>query len=700
MSSTSVPNRIAVFPKSYAALLLSTALLGSCSSNPQKFSVNSSRLQTDATVYAEAEQVQVNTAEQRRGFTRLDSLNAGQGQLQQGQDIARQFSDSDQQQIAVSELPLKDFVQTVFGELLKVNYIIADDSKINSKVTLNFTEAVSSRQLYLTASKLLDEQQLQLSKKDDIFYIHPKTKDSRVEAVIGLGRRAADVPDTVGNVFQVIPLRYGYKISLERTLRSMVSANVTVDGEQNAVFVEGARQDVMRVLDLVQLLDAPASRGKHIGLLETTYITPAEMAEKLKELLMAEGITVATAAGGQGAALQLVTLEQIGGIALFSVDNAVLERAEFWASQLDKPTQGAEKRYFIYNPRYARASDLGQSVAPLIGGSVSGSANRTRDTQSAVTTDGATPQARPQSSQSGAGSATQAALSVEGDEVRLTVDERSNSLLFYSTGEMYQSLLPIIKRLDVLPKQILLDATIAEVTMTDEFAQGFEFAFRKGRLNGGTRESLGVGDMGGFKLDWTDGVSTMLARLSASTSLINVLSNPTLVVRDGVSANITVGNDIPTVGSTTTNPNTDTQSTTVVYRKTGVSLTVTPTINAQGLVILQIEQNISNTSDSGPSLEGSVSIFERSLNTEVLAQSGQTILLGGLISENNSDNNSHVPGLHNLPLLGPLFKGVDRSKEKTELVIFITPRIIDQTEQWQEIRSKLAEGLTTIELKD
>jgi general secretion pathway protein D len=694
MSSPSVSNRIAVFPKSYAALLLSTALLSSCSQTPEKFNVNASRLQTDAITYAETEQVQTNAAEQRRGFTRLSALGATTGQIQQGLDVAKQFSDTDQQQIAVNELPLKDFIQTVFGELLKVNYIIADGSKMANKVSLNLVDSISSRQLYLTSSKLLDEQQLQLSKKDDIFYIHPKSKDSRPEVAIGLGRRSADVPDTVGNIFQVIPLRFGYKVSLERTLRSMVSANITVDGEQNAVFVEGVRQDVMRVLDLVQLLDAPASRGKHIGLLETTYITPAEMAEKLKQLLQAEGVTVATAAGTQGATLQLVTLEQIGAIALFSADNTVLSRAEFWATQLDKPTQGVEKRYFIYNPRYARASDLGQSVAPLIGGSVATSANRSRDTQSAVAQQGASPNKAQTANNAG----NKTALAVEGDDVRLTVDERSNSLLFYATGEMYQSLLPMIKRLDVLPKQILLDATIAEVTMTDEFAQGFEFAFRSGRLSGGTRGTLGASDMGGFKLDWSDGVSTMLARLSASTSLINVLSNPTLVVRDGVSANITVGNDIPTVGSTTTNPNTDTQSTTIVYRKTGVSLSVTPTINAQGLVILQIEQSISNTSSSGPELEGSVSIFERSLNTEVLAQSGQTILLGGLISENNSDNNAHVPGLHNLPLIGNLFKGVERSKEKTELVIFITPRIIDQTEQWQEIKTKLAEGLTSIEL--
>jgi general secretion pathway protein D len=172
------------------------------------------------------------------------------------------------------------------------------------------------------------------------------------------------------------------------------------------------------------------------------------------------------------------------------------------------------------------------------------------------------------------------------------------------------------------------------------------------------------------------------------------------VVRDGVAATINVGNDIPTIGSTTTNPNFESQTTNIVYRKTGVTLTVTPTINAQGAVILQIDQTISNESTSGPQLQGTPSVFERSIKTEVLAQDGQTILLGGLISENYTDGGSRVPGIASVPVLGNLFKSASQKKEKTELVIFITPRVIEGPGQWQDIRSKLAEGLTTINLTE
>jgi len=117
-------------------------------------------------------------------------------------------------------------------------------------------------------------------------------------------------------------------------------------------------------------------------------------------------------------------------------------------------------------------------------------------------------------------------------------------------------------------------------------------------------------------------------------------------------------------------------------------------------VILQIEQQISNESEGGSNIAGSPSIFERSIKTEVLAQSGQTVLLGGLISENTTNNNSSVPGLASLPLVGHLFKSRSESKVKTELVIFITPRVIERADQWTEIRARISEGLINLKIAE
>ena len=174
--------------------------------------------------------------------------------------------------------------------------------------------------------------------------------------------------------------------------------------------------------------------------------------------------------------------------------------------------------------------------------------------------------------------------------------------------------------------------------LTDEFAMGVEFALENSDVSLGTTGGLGLPDGGGFiSVVGNDGA--VRAQLSASNRLVNILSNPSLVVRDGASASISVGNDIPTVGATFFDPiQSDTQITTVQYRKTGVKLTVTPTLNAQGLVVMEIDQEISNTVEGGSEVEGTPAIFERSLSTEVVARSGETILLGGLISENNSEN--------------------------------------------------------------
>jgi len=685
-------------------LLLSLATLvtlTACSQTPRQYEVNPDRMATEPRQLIDSDDPQTSSAQDpvARGMTRLDPLVMEEQRIYQEADIASSFSDSDSQQVTANELPVRDFVQTIFGEALQTNYVISPEAaETTGNITLNVSDPVSSRRLYTLTAQLLDDKGLAVNRRDEVIYINKKDSRRTDNTVIGMGRNRRDVPETINPILQIIPLRYGVQTSIERTLNQLTSARINPDFNQNALFVQGPRNEILRVIDLVNLLDRPANRGKHVALQELTYVTPDEYINQIQPLLEAEGIRASTSAS-QGVALLMVPVEQVGSVALFAGESFILDRVDYWTRQIDRPTRGTEKRYYIYHPRYARASDLGMSVAPLLGDYEVNEGDATRDTQSAQgprPVAGSQPRTGQQSRQG-----QPRAVSVQGENMRMTIDERSNSLIFFTSGEAYQSLLPIIRRLDVMPKQILLDATIAEVTLTDEFSQGFEFAFRSGRLSGGTMGRLGVEGMGGLALNWADGVDQIITRLSATSNLVNVLSNPTLTVRDGVSATISVGNDIPTIGATTSDPiQSDRQTTVINYRKTGVNLTVTPTINAQGLVVLEIDQQISNTSDSGPSLSGSPSIFERSITTEVIAQSGQTVLLGGLISENASENRTEVPGFARIPGLGRLFQGRSDSTEKTELVIFITPRVIDTVDQWTEIRARISEGLTSLKIAD
>lgn len=681
--------------------LLACLVLSSCASHDSGYTVPASRLASSnapTELTSSEPELEANT-ERKQNFQPLTSLPGGNQVLRSQQDTARFFSNSDKLNFAAEAMPLEQFIHAVLGDLLKINYVLTDDiANLQQPVTLNLQQAVSSRELYLLTTQLLDSNNIAITHRDGTYFVHVKAGTTNSSTALGIGRNPADVPQVVGSVMQIIPIKYGINVSLERTLRELIIAQVTPDFEKNLLFITAERSEILRALDLINILDIPANRGRNVGILRLVYLTADEFITQTSRLLVSEGIPVDNTANPKSN-IVMVPLDQIGAVALFASEPLYIDRVNYWAKQLDRPSEGAQKRYYIFHPRFARASDLGSSVAPLInpqgatGNNRSG--NQSRDTASAFT---------PGSANSGSGAAQSnsnapTTITVQGDDITMTVDERSNTIIFYTTGIHYQNLLPMIRRLDVMPKQILLEATIAEVTLTDDLAMGLEFAIQQGKFGYSTEGAFGVRDFGGLGLSFMGAGKEFIASLRAAKTNLNVLSNPSLVVRDGVSANINVGTDIPTVGTTTVNPGTETSSTTIEYRKTGVKLTVTPTISAQGFVVLQIDQSISNTTDGG-TVAGSPAIFERSINTEVIAQSGQTIMLGGLISERVNKSTTKVPFLGDLPGVGAIFRGQRDSVTKTELVILITPRVIDQPEQWQQIQQKLRGGLQNLELQD
>jgi general secretion pathway protein D len=281
--------------------------------------------------------------------------------------------------------------------------------------------------------------------------------------------------------------------------------------------------------------------------------------------------------------------------------------------------------------------------------------------------------------------------------MKMVVDERANSLIFFAAGDAYQQLLPLIKRLDVLPKQVLLEVMIAEVKLTDGFKAGVQFDLtNKGVANVTGGFDLASGSSGlSYILSGMEG--SISANLLQTNNSVNVLSKPTLLVRDGVNATINVGDDIPTVGEIVSDPVNGSRSS-VVYRKTGVELAVTPTINGRGVVTMQISQSISNSSPGNDAVAGSPIFSQRSINTEVIAESGQTIVLGGLITDNNSATDTSVPFFSSLPFIGNLFNSTNESKDKTELIVLVTPKIIESSDEWDEIKAKLSNNFDFLDI--
>ena len=597
------------------------------------------------------------------------------------------FPDSNELTVAADNMAVTDFLHYVFGGLLDVNYVV-DPLIVGGRdasaagVTLSLTEAISSRRLFDLTSQLLGNQGIQIKYEGNTFFIHQASATkSALQMIIGIGREKSSVPNTSQKILQVVPLKFGIKISLERTLRALTTAKITPDHEQGALFIEGSREQIMQVLDLVQMLDTPAMRGKHVGMIELNFLSPDAFGRKVSELLKHEGINLGL--GGTRSNLVMVALPSIGSVAIFAADEFLLNRVYYWVDVLDVPGGGPSFQYFVYNPKFSRALDLGESISQLL----TLSSDSKLDGSSAQTTGNAPSSDR--------------VLGGDSGEVKMVVDEKANALVFYAVGSAYRSLLPLLAKLDVMPRQVLLDVTIAEVSLKDEFKNGVEWALSRGELSITTQGAFGEATVGGIGLSVVGAEGPIDASFLQSNSLVKILSNPTLMVRDGVSANISVGSSISVVGATTTDPiNGERQQSTSVYRKTGVNLTVTPTVNAQGIVVMEIAQSISNTVPGSSGSGGNPDIFERQINTEVISASGQSVMLAGLISTNQSRGGSGTPGLSKIPLLGNLFKGKSESSDRTELIMIVTPHVIESVGEWAPLIKDFAKGFESIGIKN
>ncbi|EED34857.1 general (Type II) secretion pathway (GSP) D protein [Luminiphilus syltensis NOR5-1B] len=299
-------------------------------------------------------------------------------------------------------------------------------------------------------------------------------------------------------------------------------------------------------------------------------------------------------------------------------------------------------------------------------------------------------------------------------EVRVVADEENNSLMIYSTGLQYKLIRAALEKLDTPPTQVMIEASIIEVTLTDELSYGLEWTFN-GQLGGSEYNGVGTLSDGNFNLGSPDSPLGQLARgfsysvtggsgdivavlqALSTQSLINVISSPSVMVLDNNTAYIHVGDQVPIrSGSTVSNGGNVTEN--ITYRDTGVKLSVRPSVNAGGLVTLDVEQSVT---DVGPiDVTGNRRFLEREIMSRVAVRSGESVVLGGLIRENATNSEEGVPWLHKVPLIGALFGTTDKSDTRTELVVMITPRALYNDAQLREVSESMKAQVRNFDLFD
>ena len=373
------------------------------------------------------------------------------------------FSKTKDVSVAVDEMPLPDFIHYIFSDIFGVNYVV--DSKVKKSkelVTLNLNQRISERQLFGIVMDVLKQHRLSLYTKENIYYI---SKDSKTRDIaIGIGAAINDIPAAVGEIQQIIPVKYADVQNLFEFLPRSPGIKVIPAIRENMLVVTGTREQIEQVINIVNVLDRPAMRGRFAGMLRLKYWSPSDMAVKLKEILTQEGIPVTEQPDRKG--IYINKLERWGTILFCAAEKEWLERVKYWVKILDIPIDKDEKRYFLYFPENSKASELGESLEKILGISKSeraGTAKKETKGQKAV---------------SGKKDISKEIAMIAGD-VRVAVDENRNALIIYATPKKYKTLESLLKKLDVMPVQVLIEASVAEVTLTDTLQYGLEWFLKK-----------------------------------------------------------------------------------------------------------------------------------------------------------------------------------------------------------------------------
>jgi general secretion pathway protein D len=285
--------------------------------------------------------------------------------------------------------------------------------------------------------------------------------------------------------------------------------------------------------------------------------------------------------------------------------------------------------------------------------------------------------------------------------IRIIANKKNNAILYYATAEESSTIEGMLHKIDIVPLQVRIDATIAEVTLNDNLKYGTQFYFKNGGISGllsegtTTTTTQPTGDLPGFVL--SKGTSAVHATISALQAVTNVrvLSSPQLLVMDNEMARLQVGDNVPYLTQTAQSTITSTADviSSVSYQETGVILQVVPKVNSGGLVTLDISQEVSDVATTSSSNIDSPTFSERKVRSHIVIQDGQTVGLAGLIRDNVSRGNSGIPYLKDIPVVGSLFGTQNNTRMRTELLILITPHVLQDQQDARALTEDMREKL-------
>ncbi|MEW8252838.1 MAG: type II secretion system secretin GspD [Candidatus Thiodiazotropha taylori] len=602
---------------------------------------------------------------------------------------------------------LREVVQTVLGQLLDENYIL--DPAVKGTVTIQTGKSLPKADLLPTLETLLRMNGAAMVLVDGIYRILPLSKAIQGQQVPRLADGSAPIP--AGYALQVVPVKYIGVREMAQILQPLAPVNsvIRVDATRNLLVLGGTGGELASMLETIQLFDVDWMEGLSVGFFPLKY---AKVSTVTKELQAIVGSMDSNPLEGM---FRVVPVDEAGGILVVTPQKRYLDRVAEWIPRLDRvdsQESGTGQKLYVYRVQNGEAVELADMLQQLF--SASGATQK--KSKSAEVAPGKTKKTLSSSTDSESKSLSTTSVarmtffgaggSEAKSEIRVVADDKHNSLVITATPSQYANMLDALEKLDVRQLQVMVEATIIEVALQDEFKYGLQWAFNsdvgsnylgEGVLSSTTSTVLG-NTLPGFNFSVLRSASDVRAVFNAlaEDSLIRVLSSPSVMVLDNETASIQVGDEVPIVDqqrqSTTDSDSPIINS--ISYRETGVMLEVTPRVNPGGLVTLDVTQEVSDVSDVvASSTSGSPTISTRKITSTVAVKNGEVLVLGGLITDRDNEGTSGLPFLSKLPLIGWLFGQESTFSKRTELVVVLVPTVVfnsdDNRQVVESFRAKL-----------
>jgi general secretion pathway protein D len=622
---------------------------------------------------------------------------------------------------------IRDVVRNILGDILNESYTI--DQAVGGTVTIRTTSGIPREALPATMEMLLRMNGATMTKESGVWKILPAAAAARGNVTPQLGGSSRALPP--GYSVQIVPLHYVGVRQMVTLLEPFVKDQTTVriDDLRNFMILSGTELELRHLIDTIEMFDINWMAGMSAGLFT---LQSADVKSVMAELDKALGTPDKSPLAG---ILRVIPIERMNALLIITPQPEYLDEAKKWIERLDKAgTDSAGARFYIYHVQNGRAeriapllqqvftgritqSPLGAGPPTLAPGTPAGTivsppafqpgapmgTPQTVVTQTQTQTPTPTPTGAPPGTVQ---STIQRVLSAaEGigvvRNIQVVADKDNNTILTVATPAEYAIIEAALKKLDIQQRQVSIELTIAEVSLTDELQFGVEWLFKgaapSGRGSGGqfntstpfnpavaiaagATNPVGLALSTGFNYlinnsNFPGGVQAALHLLDKYGDT-KVISNPHLAALDNQKATIKVGDRIPIPANATVGGATNVITTTTQYIDTGVLLQVTPHINAGGLVTLEVDAEVSTP---GTTTDPNVGppINTRSVQTLLAVPSGQTMIMGGLIIETKQNTSAGLPLIARIPVLGGLFGNQNLKNNRTELVLFITPRVVE-----------------------